>query len=559
MKRLFGVLLLLMVWPGAAAAQNQPGLPTNDLQGLLSLTGGQTPLPVAVQQPAEPALTPVPEAQCDANSTPLAGMQGRVTREQTESPEAERGWACNLKPISNHPTPGGFRVWRYVDRAGHECAFYDASLLGPLNVVSLVAGPGQGVVVLDMSDPAHPKQTALLTDPGFLSPHEALNLNVKRGLLASESGSVGTEPSVLSIYDVSQNCLVPERLSNTLIAPVGHESGFSPDGNTFWIGGVQGIVPVDVTDPRAPKVLLTINAFSHGVNLSADGNLMFGTNVVDGGLTIYDVSEIQARKPDPHVYELSRLVWTYGSIPQNTNPMTIDGHKYLLEYDEFAMKFNPPTFNDEVGAARIIDIEDPAKPRVVSNLRLAVNQREAHNEASNDPNFVPGSQTTYSAHYCNIPRAVDPEIVACSFLNSGLRIFDIRDPEHPREVAYFVSPPAVNQGQRSDAAFSQPDFDAKTRDVWYSDAASGFWTVRLDKRVWPQRAPGASCRTKRRAVFHRVRRGSKLRATVNGKRAKTRRRGRNVIVRARPGARVKLVVSKRGQRTKVRRHRMRPC
>jgi hypothetical protein len=58
---------------------------------------------------------------------------------------------------------------------------------------------------------------------------------------------------------------------------------------------------------------------------------------------------------------------------------------------------------------------------VVSHLRLAVNNR---------------GDGTYTAHYCTLPSRIDPTIVACGFLGSGLRVFDVRDVRHPREVAY---------------------------------------------------------------------------------------------------------------------------
>src|SRR5207249_6401707 len=128
-----------------------------------------------------------------------------------------------------------------------------------------------------------------------------------------------------------------------------------------------------------------------------------------------------------------------------------------------------------------------ARPRVVSNLRLAVNMPAAHKEADADPSPVGASQTTYAGHYCAIPREVDPEIAACSFINSGLRIFNIQDPLHPREVAYYISPP--NAGKQSgasagDFAMSQPAFDPARREVWYTDATSGFYVVRPDSSVW---------------------------------------------------------------------------
>src|SRR3954453_12617424 len=110
---LAAVVATVLVWAAPAHAQG-PALPTNDFQGLLALTGSQTPAPLPFPH-AQPPPAPVPEARCGAGSRPLAGMQGRVPRSAVESPEAARGWTCNVEVVGRHPTPGGFRVWRYVD------------------------------------------------------------------------------------------------------------------------------------------------------------------------------------------------------------------------------------------------------------------------------------------------------------------------------------------------------------------------------------------------------------------------------------------------------------
>jgi hypothetical protein len=416
------------------------------------------------------------------------GEQGRVPATAVNSPAAAQGWTCNVTPVSGYPTAGGFRVWRYVDPHGHACAFYDTSLFSPLNVVSAAGGPSAGVVVLDMSRPASPVQTAMLTSLPMLAPHESLNLNARRGLLAAELGSGATLPGLMSIYDVSQDCRHPVLDATTLAARFGHESGFAPDGNTFYIGGGEGIAAVDVSDPTKPRTIWEGNAFAHGLNVSDDGNTLYDTNPIDGNLAILNVSQIQARTPEPVVTETSRLTWGTVSIPQNTDPMVIGGKRYLLEFDEFAFRFNPATVNDVVGAARIIDIADPAHPTVASNIRLAVNMPAAHQAASGDPSPLPAPAFDYSGHYCGIPREVEPEIVACSFINSGLRIFDIKDPLHPREIAYFISPP--NKGTiagtaSGDFAMSQPVFDPARRSVWYTDATSGFYDVKLRSALWP--------------------------------------------------------------------------
>jgi hypothetical protein len=38
------------------------------------------------------------------------------------------------------------------------------------------------------------------------------------------------------------------------------------------------------------------------------------------------------------------------------------------------------------------------------------------------------------------PGKARPDVVAMSYLNAGIRIFDISDPTAPKEVAYFVPP-----------------------------------------------------------------------------------------------------------------------
>ena len=92
------------------------------------------------------------------------------------------------------------------------------------------------------------------------------------------------------------------------------------------------------------------------------------------GLTILDVSQIQSRAANPQVTVVSHLTWPQVSTPQTDLPVTIAGHPYLVEVDEFADA-------DNVGAARLIDIADVKAPKVVSNMRLAVNNPSHRNDA----------------------------------------------------------------------------------------------------------------------------------------------------------------------------------
>jgi hypothetical protein len=84
--------------------------------------------------------------------------------------------------------------------------------------------------------------------------------------------------------------------------------------------------------------------------------------------------------------------------------------------------------------------------------------------------------------------------MACSFIVSGLRLFDIRNPRQPVEIAYFNMPQTGSgisgSGPGGAYAMSQRAFDLAHHQVWYSDGNSGFYAVAIDTSVWPSR-PGA--------------------------------------------------------------------
>src|SRR6478735_8333897 len=252
---------------GAPAAAQIPGSPLNDLFAL-GKGPGQTPAMAVVQEPALPAVVAVPRAACDGASKPEPDVQGRVP-----AGSAAEGLWCNVSVVSHFGVNGGFKVQRYVDTAGHECAYYDTALLFPLNALN-VNSSGLGVAVLDMADPAHPKQTAMLTEVPMLSPHESLALNQARGLLAAVSGNPATAPGLVSLYDVSQDCRKPVLQFTKPLARFGHESGFSQDGRTFYATGTatESITAIDVADTKNPHVLWYGAILSHGMSLSDDGN-----------------------------------------------------------------------------------------------------------------------------------------------------------------------------------------------------------------------------------------------------------------------------------------------
>ena len=92
----------------------------------------------------------------------------------------------------------------------------------------------------------------------------------------------------------------------------------------------------------------------------------------------------------------------------------------------------------------------------------------------------------YAGHYCSVPTRNNPKIAGCSMILSGLRLFDISDVEHPREVAYF-NKPVVKENKSGVRRRRLRDVAARVGPrqqlVWYTDTNSGFYVVRLTNGV----------------------------------------------------------------------------
>jgi hypothetical protein len=117
--------------------------------------------------------------------------------------------------------------------------------------------------------------------------------------------------------------------------------------------------------------------------------------------------------------------------------------------------------------AFVSDVTRPDRARNVSMLRLAINEPEFC-----DVRRASGSDPWVSYHMVDNP--YNAKFAAVSFGSAGLRIFDIRLPTFPREVAYFNHGPLVHAGvSHYDAA----------RGLLYVPGGSGFWVLEIESQV----------------------------------------------------------------------------
>jgi hypothetical protein len=260
-----------------------------------------------------------------------------------------------------------------------------------------------------------------------------------------------------------------------------------------------------VADPTAPKPITAFFPATaiHGLGLSEDGNRLYlahmnpdlGRAFVDGGpnataadgLGIWDVSAIQSRAPVPDAHLLGTALWSDGMAGQHAIPITSGGHPYTIFVDELSR-----------GGVRIIDIADERHPRVIAKLKTEIQMPEnlaAANADTRRPPYedngrVPGT-FGYDAHYCSTDRVTDPRILACSEFQSGLRVFDIGDVHHPREIAYFNpggdghAAPGSFGGTYGAYASAQPRIVPERGEIWFTDQDRGFYVVRFTNNTLP--------------------------------------------------------------------------
>lgn len=443
---------------------------------------------------------PVPEARCGPGSSPEVETQGRVPLAHRTSGRSQQGYECNLELMGQFQGEGS----SWVSQSYRQCAY--------MSTRSPSDAEHPGVQVLDVSDPQQPRRVSTLTDPAMMATWESLKVNRQRGLLAAVNAPSpgGNGVGFFAVYDIKTNCAKPRLLSSVtntgLSVPantLGHEGNWAPDGRTYWAASLSGgiVTAIDVADTSHPRVVFTgqTSAINHGLSVSNDGNRLYIAKIgfdsgapLDGnGLQIYDVSEVQQREPTPQIRLVGQSLWEDGAIGQHAIRISYDGTPHLVYVDEGG-----------AGAARIFDISDEGVPRVVSKLKLEIHMPRNADLAEKDTAVTGGFG--YEGHYCDVDRRVDPTALACGYFQSGVRVFDIRNPQAPREIAYFNPPAQVGNGARlessehaggplvssggqakltTDWCSSPPRFIG--RQLWVTCQDNGFMTLRFTNGSYP--------------------------------------------------------------------------
>ncbi len=516
--------------------------------------GGVTAGPPASADPLKspPPLT-VPKAKCgpgDRSEEAAGALQGQVPAGLRAS--GFQGFNCNLELIGQVRGDGAnwqsdeFREGRgnVNDNGKHKgdehgngkhgdrtCAYHGTAF-------TTAGRTHVGVPVIDMTNPSAPVPTSYLTSISMLDPWESLKVNTARALLGADNahnGGGGQGGPEVDVYDISVDCRFPQLLASQAVGtgtdggvlaplfPNGHEGSWSPDGLTYYRSDLANATyhAIDASDPTRLKEiafydlrigLLSPAVSAHGLSISNDGNRAYvavigipaafdPTTPANNGFAILDTSDVQARRPNAQFKLISTFLYKDGSLSQHTIPVRIKGKPYIIQVDEAgsggfnfsqACQAGVPPFP----MARIVDISNERQPRQVSELLLEMNNPATCGQVL--PDIAGLAIFTYGTHYCSVDNKENTTTLACDEFNSGIRVFDIRDPERPKEIAYYNPPSLTTASPGSNhVSFGQwhaggPDWcsaqlhlDADKGTIWTTCQDHGLLSLKFTNGVWP--------------------------------------------------------------------------
>jgi hypothetical protein len=466
---------------------------------------------------------------CGAADLPETGIQGDVPRADQTSGRAERGYNCGLALVGHatldadgrEPTGNANMAW------SGDCAY----VAGPGAVFGNPSpAPGDGVAVVDVSDPANPQHVRTLRNPGSTAALETLHAVQTRNravLVVGQYGNQAGGDKPMDVYDVS-DCATP-RLLQTFRWPENIHN-LTISGNGRYVFATQPLQAVNIdplfdANPATGIVYLgnlenAIASAPFATGPSGDLDDAVPTAVTDETHSFYLSHEAWPTRDGTKLYLGGQLpTWETFTIVDIALWLTRDalnrpsgaprvisqrsgrGHsvrtatvrdatnhtrRFALHSEEsvFGPAYGclPETLNPVAGAAQpwLTDITDEANPALVSQFGLEIN----------DPENCPAqmdSGVNASVHYHDVDNADDTTFVMASMWNAGLRVFDIRHPETPREVAYF-NPADVAPGPTTtlDHAWGHVRYVPETGHIWFATAEGGFWVVEIEPQVRAQ-------------------------------------------------------------------------
>ncbi len=466
---------------------------------------------------------------CGARDLPegASQLQGDVPQadrvEVDGRSRAERGYNCGLALVGHatldadgrDPLGNANMAW-----AG-SCAYVSGpgTVFGPAEYDAAQDDP-HGVAVVDVRDPARPRHVRTLKGAGSTQVSETIYAVDAPGrstlVVGTYGNSVPPGPAsggdAMDVYDVTGDLCRTPRLLGTFVWPQNiHNLTLSGDGRYVfatqslqvvdlaplyaggkarYLGNLEDATesPLVTTSPgadvddavpaaRSPRSL----GLAHQVWTTFRGDVLYmgATTKQSEIVTVLDIKDWLTDQTRP-----PRVVSQRSGRGHGVDRARIGRGAWLMHSEESVFGQAYGCYGDEgapfAGTAEpyLSDYTDPAHPVLhVSRLGLEINKPE-NCLAQQD------SQVQASSHYNEFDDERNAKLAIVSMQNAGIRVFDVRNPRAPVEVAYF-NPGDVDPGEEVvlDYAWGHPRYVPETGQIWFASRSGGFWVVELEPQV----------------------------------------------------------------------------
>lgn len=358
----------------------------------------------------------------------------------------------------------------------------------------------RGWTILDVTDPTCPDHVAFIPGPDNTW---TIQIQVADGKMISAleriaPGWGGAEGKPYSegflIWDLSDP-KKPRQLGHYPTHSTGTHRNFYDGGSLVHAaGGAPGLdgkiyQVVDISDPGNPREASRFwlpeqeqNSPKSSAKLSLHGPahvegdrayLPYG----EGGAIIVDISDIS------HPKMVSQLRFSSLCSRQGIHTyLPLPRRKLALINDE-AINENG---EENLNLAGIVDLKDEKEPRLISLFPQPTPPPESgfKNFFEKGGRFGPHNQHHPNHQSCLEDR---DDIAYLTYFNAGLRVYDIRDPRTPKEIAYFIPPdPKERIGTKPSRLAAQVEDVLVDRRgcIYISEKNQGIYILRL-KEIWP--------------------------------------------------------------------------
>ncbi|MEK7872414.1 MAG: hypothetical protein AAB502_00990 [Chloroflexota bacterium] len=399
----------------------------------------------------------------------------------------------------------GFKLLSHCDFGNNTGDVMQMMLKGNHLICGHIGLTGRGLTILDVSDSRNPRIVNQLPSP--LNTHNT-KVQLAGDILIVNNEQTGTAVPFRAGVDIYDASRLPE-LRHISFFPVGgkgvHRMWFA-DGRYAYIPGGddeyidQFLRILDLSDPAKPREAgrwwwpgmrkdeardwfqVNISTFKK----KKDGSYvrppdappgMAATRVAlhtpygfgdrcycawwDCGFLILDTSD----KSRPKL--VSRLDLPFSENNCTHSILFLPERKLCVVVDEFVAY----DCEDMPKQIRVVDIGDEKHPKVLSMLPIPQGDYYDHG----------GRFGPHNLHENRPGSLIDPDHVYQCYFNGGLRVYNIKDPRNPKEVAHYI-PPTPNRKpvhiMNCEVVQSQVD------DVYVATDGRVFLSERLGDGVW---------------------------------------------------------------------------